>query len=380
LPTRREKEYEMKALIVGGTGPTGPYLVEGLLERGYEVAIFHRGTHEVELPEEVEHIHGDPHFLETIEEALGDRRFDLVIATYGRLRYLAEYLRHKTQRFIGIGGVGIYKGYMDPRHNPPGGLRVPTPEDAPVVTDPELMHFSYLMYISEQAVMQAHAEGCYNATVFRYPMVYGPRQIIPMEWSIIRRILDGRRHIIIPDGGLTLDTRGYAENMAHAVLLAVDKPEESAGQIYNTGDEEIFTLYEWVMMITEIMGHEWEIVNMPLELALPCHHFLGLAKSNFHKVFDISKIKRELGYRDVVPPKEALRQTVEWYLKNRPEPGGEIEKRLRDPFDYAAEDQIIKTFKEAADRIRQIPFPIQSAYHPYAHPKEARKMRDHRER
>ena len=41
----------MKALVVGGTGPTGPFIVNGLLERGYEVAIFHRGTHEVaEIP------------------------------------------------------------------------------------------------------------------------------------------------------------------------------------------------------------------------------------------------------------------------------------------------------------------------------------------
>ena len=37
----------MKALIVGGTGPTGPFIVNGLIERGYEVTIFHRGTHEI---------------------------------------------------------------------------------------------------------------------------------------------------------------------------------------------------------------------------------------------------------------------------------------------------------------------------------------------
>jgi len=60
----------MKALITGGTGPTGPFVVEGLLKRGYEVTIFHRGTHEAELPQEVEHIHGDPHFEETIEASL----------------------------------------------------------------------------------------------------------------------------------------------------------------------------------------------------------------------------------------------------------------------------------------------------------------------
>ena len=30
----------MKALVVGGTGPTGPFIVNGLVERGYEVTIF----------------------------------------------------------------------------------------------------------------------------------------------------------------------------------------------------------------------------------------------------------------------------------------------------------------------------------------------------
>lgn len=33
----------MKALVVGGTGPTGPFLVQGLLARGFGVTILHRG-------------------------------------------------------------------------------------------------------------------------------------------------------------------------------------------------------------------------------------------------------------------------------------------------------------------------------------------------
>ena len=37
----------MKALVVGGTGPTGPLVVAGLIERGYDVAILHTGKHEV---------------------------------------------------------------------------------------------------------------------------------------------------------------------------------------------------------------------------------------------------------------------------------------------------------------------------------------------
>ena len=47
----------MKALVIGGTGPSGPYIVNGLLDRGYEVTILHGGQHEVEFAQPVEHIH-----------------------------------------------------------------------------------------------------------------------------------------------------------------------------------------------------------------------------------------------------------------------------------------------------------------------------------
>ncbi|MEE9203122.1 MAG: NAD-dependent dehydratase, partial [Dehalococcoidia bacterium] len=62
-------------------------------------------------------------------------------------------------------------------------------------------------------------------------------------------------------------------------------------------------------------------------------------------------------------------RTVQWYLEHRPEPGGEVEKQLRDPFDYAAEDRLIQIQQEAADRVREVPFAGFKYVHPYAHPK-----------
>ena len=43
-----------------------------------------------------------------------------------------------------------------------------------------------------------------GATHFRYPSVYGANQLLPWEWSIVRRCLDKRPHLILPDGGLTV--------------------------------------------------------------------------------------------------------------------------------------------------------------------------------
>ena len=42
--------------------------------------------------------------------------------------------------------------------------------------------------------------------------------------------LDGREIVVLPDDGHILFSRGYAVNMAHAVLLAADDPAAPAGR------------------------------------------------------------------------------------------------------------------------------------------------------
>ncbi|MGH7932121.1 MAG: NAD-dependent epimerase/dehydratase family protein [Candidatus Binataceae bacterium] len=367
----------MKAMVVGGTGPTGPFLVNGLLRRGYDVTILHRGTHEIpEIPPAVEHIHADPHFRETLDSALAGRTFDLVIATYGRLRFVAEALVGKTARFIGVGGVACYRGYFNPNVNFPTGLQNPVAEDAPLVASEEELRFAYLIAATEQAVLSCHP----NAAVFRYPYVYGPYQLVPREWCVIRRILDKRPHIILPDGGLTLMTHGYAGNLAHAVLLAADHPEASAGQIYNCGDERQLTLRQMVEVIARAMNYDWEIICAPDVVATPART-LTLQGTSHHRLMDLYKIKRDLGYKDLLTPEEAIAKTVDWYLEHRPERAGELERNLQDPFDYKAEDELAKIVKDSLARMAAVEFgAVAKRPHPYPHPKEPGRQRDHRNR
>ncbi|MFM0268733.1 Rossmann-fold NAD(P)-binding domain-containing protein [Paraburkholderia sediminicola] len=367
----------MRALVVGGTGPTGPYIVRGLLKRGYEVTLFHRGTHESdEIPACVEHIHGDPHFRETIEASLVGREFDLVLATYGRLRHLSSVLRGRTNRFIGIGGVAVYRGYKEPERLFPQGMLVPTRESDSRVEDDEEVRFSRLMSESEDAVFTDHP----GATLFRYPYVYGPNQLIPREWCVIRRVLDHRSHIIVPEGGLMLATHGYAENLAHAVLLAVDQPQAAAGQAYNCGDEMTMTVRQLIEVIAQAMGATLKIVSVPNEVAI-ASRALTMREDLHHWVMDISKLQRELGYHDLVHPVTAVRETVMWYLQNPPERGGEIEQRLADPFDYEIEDRVIAAQATALDELHRAIAGVTTTRRPhaYAHPRQPGE-RDHRAR
>src|ERR1700722_1498775 len=262
----------MKALVIGGTGPSGHYIVNGLLHRGYDVAMLHSGKHELdEIPDTVEHIHTDPFAEEALRGAIGNRTFDLTVAAYGRLRRIADIMVGRTGRFISIGGAPAYRGYMNPTVLQPAGMPVPTSEDAPMVTVEAEDAKGWRVAQTERAVFERPP----GATHFRYPLLYGPYQIAPREWCVVRRILDGRRSIIVADDGLSLNHSAYVENAAQAVLLAVDRPEASAGQIYNVGDERVLTLRQVIEIIAKTLDYELEIVSMPREFAIPARPMMA---------------------------------------------------------------------------------------------------------
>ena len=329
------------ALVVGGTGPTGPYIVNGLLERGYTVAILHRGSHEVdEIPPEVEHIHTDPYDEQCLAAALAQRRFDLCIATYGRLRAIARVMADRCERFLSAGGGPAYRGYMNPGLYGAGGMAVPIREDHELVHAEEEDSKGWRIVATERAVFDAIP----GATHFRYPYVYGRYQLVPREWLLVRRFRDGRRRIILPDGGLTLHSFGYAQNVAHAVLLAVDNPDASSGRIYNVADSTVLSLRQVTDIIAAHMGVKVEVINMPWELAVPARP-LVMQPQTSHRVQDTGALRSDLGYRDPVAPARALCDTVDWLLANPPEPGGTEEMVLEDPFDYDAEDRLIDAWQ-----------------------------------
>lgn len=69
----------MRVLVIGGTNFMGPYVVRRLVERGHEVAVFHRGRTEAELPEGVEELRGNRRRLEEHAEELRRTRPDVVL-------------------------------------------------------------------------------------------------------------------------------------------------------------------------------------------------------------------------------------------------------------------------------------------------------------
>ena len=343
----------MDILVVGGTGPTGPFIVNGLVERGHRVTVLHTGRHEVDsLPpmDVVPHLHADPFDRDSFTSAIDGRTFDVVFAMYGRLRMLVDVLVGRTPRLFSIGGVPVYPGFSHDDDRFPSGMRfraaendafAPLGEHRATTLDDLTTRGNRSAKVariveSEALVFARHPD----ATHFRYPYIYGPNQVVPREWSFVKRALDGRRPLILADGGRSVETSAYVENVAHAVLLAVDHVDASAGRVYNVGDDEQFSRRQVAEVVADELGHSFELVNLPFEVARPAYPTLQTHSSQ-HRVVDTSRIRVELGYRDRVAPLDALRTTIRWQVEHLPAQHDHIRKVLQDPFDYAAEDELI---------------------------------------
>jgi nucleoside-diphosphate-sugar epimerase len=234
---------------------------------------------------------------------------------------------------------------------------VPVAEDADLVVDPGVDEKGYRIVRTEEAVFAAHP----GAAHLRYPYLYGPHQVVPREWSIVRRVLDGRRRIVVADEGLTLHHHAYTENAAAALALAVLQPERSAGTIFNVGDEEVLTIRQVVELCATELGAELEIVSMPYDLAVPAWPLLTQPLPT-HRVLDVSRARQQLGHRDVVAARVAVPLTARWLADHPPRAGAQEEIVLTDPFDYPAEDALIASWLAARSAVEVPEFTVRPGY------------------
>jgi nucleoside-diphosphate-sugar epimerase len=334
-------------LVVGGTGPSGFAIVERLLARGDDVTILHTGRHELAFSGPVEHLHCDTRSLEEIRQVIGSRFFDGVISTSGLLAQVATAMSGRTDKLVAVTGLPAYVGWRTPRGE--AGLPMPLREwDSPTreVGDRPGDALTARVRENERLVLQAAADGAFRVSIIRYTMVYGPHAYIPFEWYVVRRILDGRRQMALEADGIMLPQRGYADNLAAAVLLLLDTTS-SDGRAFNGGDEQVLSVRAITQAIAEELGHDLELVGIPLA-ASPCRNPMTLRQNT---LFDLSEL-RALGYRDVLPVTEATRLTARWLADNPVARGSEEEATLgAAAFDYACEDRVIARYRQALEDV-----------------------------
>jgi nucleoside-diphosphate-sugar epimerase len=334
----------MRILVIGGTGFSGRHVVRHLMNLGHELALYHRGQTEADLPDGVQHILGDREHLEDLADEL--MRFapqivlDMIPATRQHARSVIGIFTGVAQRVMAISSQDVYRAYGRLIGIEPGPLEpIPLTEESPLRQklypyreglDPSHRLYHYDKIPAEQVFM-GNPE--LPGTILRYPMVYGPRDSQHRLFQYLKRMDDNRPAIVLEQGMADWRwTRGYVENIAAAVVLAVTD-ERATGQIYNLGEEGALSEAEWVRAIGAAAGWSGEVVVVP-EDRVP-EHLVPAINTAQHLVADTAWIREELGYTERVSQDEALRRTVAWERAHPPE---EVDQEA---FNYATEDTLL---------------------------------------
>ena len=287
----------MRVLVIGGTGFIGTHIVRQLADQGHVVAIYHRGRTQAVLPN---HVHQILHPrsampIQKFPKKLFEFGPDVVVHTLAMGAADAEaavraFAGH-TGRLVLLSSGDVYRAYGRFTKFEPGapeeGL---LSEDAPLRTklflyraqaaSEEALEYWYEKILAERSVC---SDPALPATILRLPKVYGPGS--DEDLSTIYRY---RHH---PDWRWT---HGFVENVAAAVALAATHTS-AAGRVYNVGEASTPTIAERLAWLPPSA--------IEPDLSSPFDFTQNIA-------YDTSRIRTELGYREIVSEQEAVLRTL----------------------------------------------------------------------
>jgi nucleoside-diphosphate-sugar epimerase len=327
----------MRALVTGGGGFLGRYVVEQLLARGDRVTVFARGTYP-ELEEiGVCLVRGDLVDAAAVETACAG--MDVVYHAASKTGYWGPWDAFCQANVVGTRNViaacqanavpklvytstpsVVFDG--EPHEGADESLPYP---------DRYENNYSRSKAIAERAVMGANEQDGLLTVSLRPHLIIGPRDrhILP---RVIARIGTGRVPQI-GDGRNILDLT-YVEDAARAHLLAADAlapGSPAAGSVYFITQGEPVNAWSWIDQLMRALGRGTVRYQVPLWMARaacgllevayralplpgepPATRFLAneLAMSHY---YDISRARSELGYAPQFTMEEATQRTTAYF-------------------------------------------------------------------
>ena len=235
-------------------------------------------------------------------------------------------------RAVVVSSADVYLAYGRLHHTEPGPIeQVPLTEDSPLRQKLGPEGEAYDKTGVEEVVRGATE---LPSTIVRYPAIYGPGDGQRRFFVYARRMADQRPAIILGESEAEFRfSHAYAEDAAHAVVLAATN-EGAIGRVYNVAELITPTWLERVHDLAAAAAWNGQVVVVRDEQAtLPQHH--TQPDLNQPLVLDSSRIRSELGYREVVAYEDGLRRTCDWLLTQPPGTSSP------EQFDYAAEDRLL---------------------------------------
>jgi dTDP-L-rhamnose 4-epimerase len=345
-----------RILITGGAGFIGSHLAEELLSHGYSVRVLDSLAEQVHgaernrpayLNPEVELVLGDIRDERAVDKALegvdavyhfaamvgvGQSMYEVAkyisVNNEGTATLLQRLMEKPIERLIVASSMSIYgEGlYKDPRDNVIAGRErdlsqlmahrwelqmddgTPLfPLATPETKSPSLSSI-YALSKYDQERMCLLIGRAYNipTVAMRFFNVYGPHQALSNPYTGVlaifaSRLLNNNAPLIFEDGWQRRDFVSV-HDVAHACRLALEV-KEAAGEVFNVGSGENFTVREVAQRIAAAVEKE------NIEPEITGKYRVGDIR---HCFADISKARRILGYEPIVTFDEGLEELAHW--------------------------------------------------------------------
>ena len=300
---------------------------------------------------------------------------------YGRLRRIAEVLQGRVGQFVSVGGVPAYRGWMNPWLHEPPGCRCRSARTRRPSHEPAEDEKGYRIARTEEVVFDAPSRRR------ALPLPVRLRAVPARAARVVRRApharrpaADGRRrrrpHAPPPRLHGEPRARGAARGRSARCRRGEGLQRRRRGGALRPPGRRDRRRRARPRARARVDALRPRLPARPL-LAQPLPT---------HRVLDLARIRGDLGYRDLVPAREALARTARWLVEH---PRGAARRRRRvltDPFDYAAEDRLMDAWLRGARGLPAVAFGrarlrpgVQRPRRPTPHRARVRTREDRRE-
>lgn len=322
----------MRALVTGGRGFIGGFLVEALLEKGYEVhCLLRKGSLGWLSGLDIHRVDGDITERESLQPAVQNMDYVFHLAGALKARSLKDFQKinaggtKNLLEAVGKNNFGLARFVLVSSLSAAG----PSPDGTPLNesdTPHPVSNYGKSKLLAEKVTLEYANE--LPVTVIRPPAVYGPRE--RDIFTYFKSAQKGWRPILT--GGPRSFSAIYVKDLVRGILLAAEQ-SNAVGETYFLCNDEAYSWDEVGKAIASVLGVRTKRLLLPLSLAfltaLGSELFGKLTnKLNVinldkfrelkmrHWVCDNGKAKTELGFEIEFALEKGLSETAQWYVEH----------------------------------------------------------------